>query len=181
MRSLYRFFGQTFHPAQTVKFIDRRDGDAHDLVKQRFLWTQRPFPILVRLRRHGNVTSWDEAKELTDILIQEMPPELRKRCPPDFFERHLQRGNCLLMLDAFDELGTPDARMAMARKIAGFLEIYRRQDNRIIVTTRIVGYEGQLEQYEFSVRNVQQLKAGETRALVKQRYAAIAIAETTRR
>ncbi len=158
---------------------DRRDGDARDLVKQRFLWTQRPFPILVRLRRHANVTSWDEAKELTDILIQEMPPELRKRCPPDFFERHLQRGNCLLMLDAFDELGTPDARMAMARKIAGFLEIYQRQDNRIIVTTRIVGYEGQLEQYDFTVRNVQQLKAGETRALVKQRYAAIAIAETT--
>ncbi len=160
---------------------NRRDGDSHSNVKKRLLWTAHPFPILVRLRRHGNVASWDEAKELTHTMLEELPPELKRRCPPDFFERRLRNGRCLILLDAFDELGTPDARAAMARKIAGFLEIYRRDNNRIVVTTRIVGYEGQLDQYDFMVRTVQNLKAGEIRALVKQRYNAIALAETTLR
>ena len=160
---------------------NKRDGDSRDIVKKRLLWTQHPFPILVRLRRHGNVASWDEAKELTDTILQEMPTALRKQCPPGFFERHLQRGNCLILLDAFDELGNPEARAAMARKIAGLLEVYKRDDNRIVVTTRIVGYEGQLDQYDFAVRNVQNLKAGETRALVKQRYEAIALEEVALR
>ena len=129
---------------------NKRDGDLPNTIKQRLLWTQRPFPILVRLKRHGNVVNWDEAKELTDTILQEMPSALRKRCPPGFFERHLQRGNCLILLDAFDELGNPEARIVMARKIAGFLEVYKRDDNHIVVTTLIVGYEGQLDQYDFA-------------------------------
>jgi hypothetical protein len=45
------------------------------------------------------------------------------------------------------------------------------------VTTRIVGYEGQLDHYDFALCTVQNLKTGETRALVKQRYEAIALSE----
>lgn len=160
---------------------NRRDGDSHSHVKKRLLWTTHPFPIFVRLRRHGNVANWDEAKELTNAMLEELPSELKRRCPPDFFEQRLCKGRCLILLDAFDELGTPDARAAMARKIAGFLEVYKRDDNRIVITTRIVGYEGQLDQYDFMARTVQNLKAGEIRALVKQRYNAIALAETTLR
>lgn len=156
---------------------NKRDSDSRQFVKKRLLWTKRPFPILVRLRRHGNVASWDEAKELTDTMLEEMPSELRRRCPTGFFERQLQKGNSLILLDAFDELGNHVARAAMARKIAGFLEVYKRDDNRIVVTTRIVGYEGQLDHYDFVVRSVQNLKAGEIRALVKRRYAAIALSE----
>ena len=156
---------------------NKQDGDSRELVRKRLLWTERPFPILVRLRRHGNVANWDEAKELTATMLEEMPPELRKRCPPDFFERRLLNGNCLILLDAFDELGNPEARAAMARKVAGFLQVCKRNDNRIVVTTRIVGYEGQLDRYDFAIRAVQKLEAGEIRALVKQRYSAITISE----
>ena len=67
----------------------------------------------------------------------------------------------------------------MARRIAGFLDIYNHPGNRVVVTTRIVGYEGQLDQYDFPIRKVQKLNAGEVRALVRQRYRAIALAETT--
>ncbi|MFL5656632.1 MAG: SUMF1/EgtB/PvdO family nonheme iron enzyme, partial [Ktedonobacteraceae bacterium] len=110
-------------------------------------------------------------------FLEEMPSELRKRCPKGFFERHLQKGNCLILLDAFDELGNADARAAMARRIAGFLEIYDWNNNRIVVTTRIVGYEGQLDKFGFSVRTIQSLRAGDIRALVKQRYKVVALAE----
>jgi hypothetical protein len=159
---------------------NRHDGDSPKLVKERLLWDIHPFPILVTLRRHGKVASWDETKEFTGTFLEEMPPELRNRCPKDFFERHLKEDNCLILLDGFDELGSPEARGAMARRIAGFLEVYNNPDNRVVVTTRIVGYESQLDRYGFSVRTVQDLKAGEVRALVKQRYRAIALSEAAR-
>lgn len=68
---------------------DKRDGDGRNLVKKRLGWTSHPFPILMKLRQHSNVASWAETKELTDALLQELPSELRKRCPQDFFERIL--------------------------------------------------------------------------------------------
>ncbi len=157
---------------------DKSKRDLPRLVKERLLWNVRPFPILVTLRRYNDVASWGEQKDLTDAFREEIPPELRKKCPNEFFDRKLRKGNCLIMLDAFDELGSPEARVAMARRIAGFLEVYDRPDNRVVVTTRIVGYEGQLDQYEFNIRTVQNLKVGEIRALVKQRYRAIATSET---
>src|SRR5437762_8893699 len=78
----------------------------------------------------------------------------------------------------FDELGNPEARTAMAHRIENFLSTHDHPRNRVVVTTRIVGYEGQLDRYGFQRRTVQHLKAGEIRALVKQRYEAIALSET---
>lgn len=173
--TLLRYLAVTHSRALRGNKVER---DSTHIVKERLHLKKRLFPILVTLRRHGKVVSWGEIKELTDTFIEEMPPELRKRCPKGFFEQHLRRGNCLILLDALDELGSPEARTAMARRIAALLQIYDHPDNRIIVTTRIIGYEGQLDQYEFNVRTVQKLQAGQIRALVKQRYKAIAISET---
>ncbi len=63
--TLLRYFAVTC--ARTLR-NNKQDGDSREIVRKRLLWTERPFPILVRLRRHGNVTSWDEAKELTATL-----------------------------------------------------------------------------------------------------------------
>jgi energy-coupling factor transporter ATP-binding protein EcfA2 len=156
----------------------KKHGDAPDLVKKRLLWTTRPFPIVVTLRRHSNVALWSEEKRFIDLFSEEMPVELRKRRPEGFFERKLAKGNCLILLDAFDELGSPEARVAMAHRIEDFLNIYDHSRNRVIITTRIVGYEGQLDRYGFQIRTVQHLEAGEIRALIKQRYEAIAVSET---
>ncbi len=126
------------------------------------------------LKRHSKAAAWDDARVLTDIFLEELPPELSRQCPPGFFERQLKRGNCLLLFDAFDELGTPALRAVVARRLAGFLQMYDRVDNRFVVTTRIVGYEGQLDRLDFAIRTVQDLQKGEVRALVKLRYTAIA-------
>jgi len=161
---------------------NKKQGDEPDVVKNRLLWSVRPFPILVTLRRHSDVNSWGEKKHLIDAFIEEMPVELRNQYPEGFpegfIERQLNKGNCLILLDAFDELGSPEARAAMARRIGDFLDRYNHSGNRVVVTTRIVGYEGQLDQYDFQIRTVQNLNAGEIRALVKQRYRAIALSET---
>jgi energy-coupling factor transporter ATP-binding protein EcfA2 len=157
---------------------DKKQGDSSDLVKKRLLWSVRPFPILVTLRRLNDLNIWDQKKQLIDAFFEEMPVELRKRYPEGFFEQRLHRGNCLILLDAFDELGSPEARSAVARRIGDFLNFHHHAGNRVVVTTRIVGYEGQLDQYDFQIRTVQNLNAGEIRALIKQRYRGIALSET---
>jgi Sulfatase-modifying factor enzyme 1 len=58
------------------------------------------------------------------------------------------------------------------------LSIHDHPRNRVVVTTRIVGYDGQLDRYGFQIRTVQHLNVGEIRALIKQRYEAIALSET---
>ncbi len=157
---------------------DRKQGDRPDSVKKRLLWQTRPFPILVTLRLHHDVAHWGEQKQLIDTFLGEMPVEWRKRCPEGFFKRKLARGNCLILLDAFDELGSSEARAAMAHRIGDFITTHDQPRNRIVVTTRIVGYEGQLDRYGFQIQTVQPLHAGATRALIKQRYRAIALTET---
>jgi hypothetical protein len=99
----------------------KKHGDAADVVKKRLLWTTRPFPIPVTLRRYSNVALWTERKSLIHVFTQEIPDELRKDYPEGFFERKLAKGNCLILLDAFDELGSPEARAAMTRRIEDFL------------------------------------------------------------
>lgn len=158
---------------------DRSDGDSRRLVKERLLWQCRPFPILVTLRRHGDVASWGPDRSLLDAIKEELPPDLRKRCPADYFERRFRAGRCLLLLDAFDELGSRAARDEMGRRISGFLAVNDRPANRVVITTRIVGYEGQLDCNRFEVRTVQDLGPGEVRALVKQRYRSIIMAESS--
>ncbi|HLW03879.1 MAG TPA: SUMF1/EgtB/PvdO family nonheme iron enzyme [Ktedonobacterales bacterium] len=157
------------------------EGDSAKLVKKRLLWDTHPFPLLVTLRRHGSVASWSEERDFSAVFLEEMEPDLRRRCPKGFFERRLDEGNCLILLDGFDELGSLEARTAMAYRIEGFLQLYPRLDNHMVVTTRIVGYEGQLDRFGFTVRTVQDLNAGQVRALVKQRYKATIEAEVTGR
>jgi Sulfatase-modifying factor enzyme 1/NACHT domain len=157
---------------------NRKQGDSLDLVKKRLLWNTRPFPILVTLRRYNDITSWSHTKSLIDAFHEQMPVELKKRYPNGFFERQLLKGKCLILFDAFDELDSFENRATMARYIGSFLNTYNHQSNRFVVTTRIVGYEGQLDIYNFQIRTVQRLGEEETRALVNQRYKAIGLSET---
>jgi Sulfatase-modifying factor enzyme 1 len=157
---------------------DKQQGDSSDLVRKRLEWNVNPFPIVVTLRRHNDVNSWGKEKNLINIFLEEMPVELRNRYPEGFFESKIIKGNCLILLDAFDELGSVETRAAMGRRIGDFLDIYNQSNNRILVTTRIVGYEGQLDIYDFHIRTIQRLDTREIRSLVKQRYQAIALSET---
>lgn len=160
---------------------NQQDGDRKQMVRDRLHWTKMPFPILIKLSKHSNVINWGSERGLLEAFQDELPLELRKICPPKFFEDRLRSGPCLILLDAFDELGSPLARATMAQRIGGFLEVYGQPRHRIVVTTRIVGYEGQLDRYGFRIRTVQALTSGEIRALVKLRYKAIGATESVGR
>jgi hypothetical protein len=59
------------------KHKNKADGDSSRLVKERLLWDVRPFPIIVTLRRHGNIEHWNTPKGLIDAFCEELSPELR--------------------------------------------------------------------------------------------------------
>ena len=147
------------------------------MTRLRLGWKAPRFPILIQLGFFGDVASWREDRRLLDAIIDTLPGELRSRYPKRFFETQLNRGHCLVMFDGFDELGSRKARNHMARLIDDLATTYNHPDNRFIVSTRIVGYEGQLDAYGFIVRTVEDLSPNAVWDLVKRRYQAIAIGE----
>lgn len=154
-----------------------REGDARTLVRDRLGWKQRPFPIFVSLGRQNDVLSWGEARSLLDAFEEEFERQILEKCPERFFERRLKRGNCLVLLDAFDELGSREARQAMSEHLAGLLNTYGKDRNRFVVTTRKVGYENQLAPLQFAEQTVQPLTLPQITRLVRQRYRAYALGE----
>ena len=156
---------------------DRRDGDNSRMHKERLGWCRSRFPILVNLGLFADITSWTKERRLLDAIIDTLPAELRSRYPKKFFQKQLEQGRCLVMFDGFDELGSRVARNRMARLIDDLVNTYDHAKNRFIVSTRIVGYEGQLDACGFTVRTVQDLNPQAIHHLVKSRYKAIAIGE----
>ncbi|MGB8648732.1 MAG: SUMF1/EgtB/PvdO family nonheme iron enzyme [Anaerolineae bacterium] len=154
-----------------------REGDRRTLVRERLGWPDRPFPIFVSLGRQSGVTTWDKTHSLVAAMAEESEREL-EGCPKGFFERRLKRGHCLILLDAFDEIGSREGRNAMGGYIAGLCSAYDHPTHRVVVTTRIVGYEGQLDTQGFAVQTVQPLTTREMHQLARQRYHAIALNES---
>ncbi|MBI5302839.1 MAG: SUMF1/EgtB/PvdO family nonheme iron enzyme [Chloroflexi bacterium] len=158
-----------------------REGDDRNAAYDRLGWKVRPFPIFVSLGRHAHVANWDKARTLLDTCPEEFSREVVDRCPSGFFERRLKRGGCIILLDAFDELGNRTARQQMAQHISGLLNQFPNAKNRMVVTTRIVGYEGQLDTCGFTALKVQELTDRDIQSLVRQRYRAIALNESRNR
>lgn len=96
---------------------------------------------------------------------------LRKRSPSlgrceDFFERLLLGGGCLLMLDGLDEIASRDERGLVRQQVENIAnDMY--PDNRIIVTAREAGYQGNaVFGDDFARLDVQRLTDGQIRALI---------------
>jgi HEAT repeat protein len=154
-----------------------REGDQREMAYTRLGWKDRPFPIFVSLGRHANVKTWDKGRTLMDAWAEEFDRELAE-CPPGFFERRLKRGGCIILLDGFDELGAREARQEMAQQIFRLLNKFPNAKNSVVVTTRIVGYEGQFDARGFEVQTIQPLDDQDISGLVHQRYRAIALNES---
>jgi len=95
-------------------------------------------PLLIRLSELAEATKEPEAK-----VIEAIPKLIEARCK-NFeeiklvLEDKLQKGQCILLLDALDEVPN-DQRKRLSEKLNEFLYDYPCQ---IICTSRIVGYGG---------------------------------------
>lgn len=156
---------------------NRREGDRPGMARERLGWKRPRFPILVKLGLFSDIGSWYKGKSILDAIVESLPEEIRKSYPKDFFPKLLSKGGVIILFDGFDELGSPAARSKMARLINDLATQYDHPQNRFIVTTRIVGYEGQLDEFGFVVRTVDDLDTESANNLVRRRYRAIALGE----
>ncbi len=131
------------------------------------------FPILIRLNKFHDIANWPASKDLLAAIKGEIEANLAKAIPSDFLEKKLEQGKCLILLDAFDELASGQARQLLAEKVKNFVALY--PDNQFIVTSRITGYNNQLAAAGFEAPfTIQKLTADHIRSFVHKWYEHIA-------
>lgn len=179
--TMLRFLALTFARARRLKsrvsrLTQRREMRrkiliAHKRVKDEFKLEKLPLPVFLYLNRLRSVTEWPKGYSILDAIRDDLKAiDILRHIPIDFFEEKLQKGECVFLFDAFDELGTQMARQAIAKAV-GELANSAPSGNRFIVTSRIIGYNGQLGQYGFDVLEVQQLSWSLIQQLVRSWYA----------
>ena len=104
-------------------------------------------PILLPLRQIGQFLKAHHAKnDGTDghaLLLNFLLQTLKNRhveIPVGYFEKALDAGQAVVLLDGMDEVADPDLRARVARLIEDFTLAYPKA--RFVVTSRIVGYSG---------------------------------------
>lgn len=152
---------------------ERKIQAARARVRGEFGYDDLPLPVFVFLNRLRDIESWPAGRSILDAVRDEWKAnELLRDIPANFFDEKLSRGECIFLLDAFDELGSQRARDAVAAHI-GRLAATAQQGNRFVVTSRIVGYSGQLNKYGFNVLKVQRLSWALINELVTKWYDAL--------
>jgi len=131
------------------------------------------FPILIRLNKFHDIANWPTSKDLLAAIKGEIEANLSKAIPKDFLEEKLEQGKCLILLDAFDELASGQARQLLAEKVKNFAALYPR--NQFIVTSRVTGYNNQLAPAGFEAPfTIQKLTPDHIRSFVQKWYEHIA-------
>jgi energy-coupling factor transporter ATP-binding protein EcfA2 len=149
-------------------------------------WSAPRFPLLVNMRLLRDVLKWPDTRKLHEAIELDVEKMGFTGCPRGFFAQRLHDGHTVLMLDAFDELGSPDARKRIGdltgTLLADFLneQDVDQRENRIIASARPIGYEDQLAGSQFVTWEVDALDSGQQAALVRRYYSAFARAEQRR-
>ncbi|RRR65525.1 MAG: hypothetical protein EI684_22895, partial [Candidatus Viridilinea halotolerans] len=141
-------------------------------------WPTCPFPIFIPLRALRDAATTQPrpllvsyAQTLREMnLLGTMAAEL----PDTYFQQRAKDGGCIILLDAFDELRDAAARQRLAKLVADLPTGPPNAPNRIVVTSRIFGYEGQLHRWGFVTRLLARLTPDQVRDFIHQRYRVLA-------
>ncbi len=98
-------------------------------------------PLLLFLRDHANVIAEQPTLSLGELaqkhFIGERYPDLK--LPSDWFERQLQSGKCLVLLDGLDEVAQLEKRRSLSQWADAQLRRYPRC--RFVISSRPQGYQ----------------------------------------
>lgn len=139
-------------------------------------WQGKPlFPIFVRLRNFG-----DFLEKNNERYFEPSPGSLiaylenlylygeRVKLSPDFFDRRLREGNCLILLDGLDEIS--QHRADVAQHISLFIQEFDHSGNCFVLSSRPRGFEGdtklQLSSANLAIAEVSQLRQPEISQLI---------------
>ena len=104
-------------------------------------WTKHPaamvLPILLEIRKHAK--SIDEKPEysLEDAARNQLG-SFGVKAPAKWFERHLEKGACLVLIDGLDEVADEELRSAVVAWVDQQISTYPM--NRFLITSRPNGY-----------------------------------------
>jgi hypothetical protein len=119
-------------------------------------------PIYIPLRRLSN-TNRSIIEDLTDKETQILSAEVINECPPNYFERKMKKGRCLVLLDGLDEVTDERTHRQVAQRINSLVAAY--PENRFVVTCRIAGWKDLLSG-EFKVLWAQNFSRDEIQRFV---------------
>jgi len=109
-------------------------------------WTGEPlFPIFLRLRNFGaflvDNANFSEPGPgaLTAYLTHHFCQSYNLDLTTKFFDRHLRKGNCIILLDGLDEVS--QGRADVALQVSAFIHHYGRKGNHFGLASRPRGFE----------------------------------------
>ncbi|WP_069887282.1 HEAT repeat domain-containing protein [Streptomyces luteocolor] len=93
--------------------------------------------------------------------------------PKPVLDQLLSEGRVVVLFDGLDELFDPAAREQVAHRVADFASRHRAAGVRVVVTSRVIGYQrGVLERADFAHHMIQDLSVEQIGRFARQWYAA---------
>jgi HEAT repeat protein len=126
-------------------------------------------PVLIRIATYAKAYEKDATLHLVEYVEKELTSN------PDFgrfLRRSIEQGNCLIILDGLDEVAERSLRIRVTELIQKMVAAY--DQNRFMVTSRIVGYDVSPLTREFTHATLKDLTTKEQEHFVNLWYDAIA-------
>ncbi|MFI6629292.1 NACHT domain-containing protein [Nonomuraea fuscirosea] len=105
---------------------------------RRQFWRRRRIPVLLYLRDHADAILADKPQGLAQVAVHAR--WLDGVTPPEWLERRLAHGRCVVLLDGLDEVADAEQRNRVVHWIEA--QISRYPGNSFVITSRPLGYEG---------------------------------------
>jgi HEAT repeat protein len=114
---------------------------AEDRAVERLSLDERRLPILVPLAAYDAALKRDEDLPLSAFLARyyETDRELPGLAP--LLRQALDEGRAIVLFDGLDEVLEASTRRLIAQRVQAFIDRYLSLGNRVILTSRIVGYQ----------------------------------------
>jgi predicted NACHT family NTPase len=130
-------------------------------------------PIFLSLNKLSPLLNSKNNKTILDFIVDDFKTlEKNRNIRYDFFMKKISKGECIFLFDAFDELDSKTKRTYVSQIVGDFSNSIS-SGNKIIVTSRKVGYTGELRDYLFKTFVVQRLSRDMIAELVGKWYASL--------
>ncbi|MBA3471338.1 MAG: HEAT repeat domain-containing protein [Herpetosiphonaceae bacterium] len=112
---------------------------AEDAAAERLNMPESRLPILVPLAAYGAALA-QQPRSLFEFLGQYYAEQHELPGLTPLFGEALDSGRVLVLLDGLDEVQSSEIRRSIAERVQTFISRYTQLGNRVVLTSRIVGY-----------------------------------------
>ena len=132
---------------------------ARDKAGERLGLKEKRLPVLVPLRQLKDVLRGDDGARTLPAYLTAWYTELGMPPGEGFFEKALQEGRCLVLLDGLDEVADEAERRQMSEWVDRLVTVF--PGNRYVVTSRPPGYDSAPLENGFTLLRIRDFTAQE--------------------